>query len=294
MAIKTFISKKNKIINQALDNYLPAADLKPSKLHQSMRYSVLAGGKRLRPILTLVAAKLVGDLAEEDVLPAACAVELVHNYSLIHDDLPSMDDDDIRRGQPSNHNKFSPALAILAGDALLTLAFELLSDIKAVDAKKINMITKELAEGAGHQGMVGGQVVDIESEGKEIDSQELDYIHRHKTGALLKTSVRIGALMGGAKSEELTALTTYAEKIGLAFQIVDDILDVEGSSEKLGKAVGSDSNKDKATFPAIYGLSESKELAAETVEEAKEALDIFTDEANILKELADYIIQRDY
>ena len=294
MEIKSFITKKAKVINQALDNYLPASDSKPAKLHQSMRYSVLAGGKRLRPILTLVAAKLVGDLNEEDVLPAACAVELVHNYSLIHDDLPSMDDDDIRRGQPSNHKKFSPALAILAGDALLTLAFELVSEIETIDAERINLVTKELAQGSGHQGMVGGQVVDIESEGKEIDSAELDYIHQHKTGALLKTSVRIGALMGEASEKELTALTTYAEKIGLAFQIVDDILDVEGSSEKLGKAVGSDSNKDKATFPAIYGLAESKDLAAKTIQEAKDSLEVFGDEASILKDLADYIIQRDY
>ena len=294
MEIKSFITKKAKVINQALDNYLPASDSKPAKLHQSMRYSVLAGGKRLRPILTLVAAKLVGNLNEEDVLPAACAVELVHNYSLIHDDLPSMDDDDIRRGQPSNHKKFSPALAILAGDALLTLAFELVSEIETIDAERINLITKELAQGSGHQGMVGGQVVDIESEGKEIDSAELDYIHQHKTGALLKTSVRIGALMGEASEKELTALTTYAEKIGLAFQIVDDILDVEGSSEKLGKAVGSDSNKDKATFPAIYGLAESKRLAAKTIQEAKDSLEVFGDEASILKDLADYIIQRDY
>ena len=294
MSIKSFISQKAEIINEALDNYLPSSDLKPTKLHQAMRYSVLAGGKRLRPILTLVAADLVGDVSEKDILPAACALELVHNYSLIHDDLPSMDDDDVRRGQPSNHKKFTPALAILAGDALLTLAFELISEIEDIEAGKINSLTKELAQGSGHQGMVGGQVVDIESEGKEIDSQELDYIHRHKTGALLKTSVRLGALMGSATEKQLTALTTYAEKIGLAFQIVDDILDVEGSAEKLGKAVGSDLNKDKATFPAIYGLDESKELATQTVQEAKDALSIFGDEANLLKELANYIIQRDY
>ena len=294
MSIKSFISKKSEIINEALDDYLPSSDLKPTRLHQAMRYSVLAGGKRLRPILTLVAADLVGDLAEQDVLPAACALELVHNYSLIHDDLPSMDDDDVRRGQPSNHKKFTPAVAILAGDALLTLAFELISELENIEAEKINLLTKELAQGSGHQGMVGGQVVDIESEGKEIDSQELNYIHRHKTGALLKTSVRLGALLGQATEKELTALTTYAEKIGLAFQIVDDILDVEGSAEKLGKAVGSDLNKDKATFPAIYGLAESKELAEQTVQEAKDALEIFGDQAQILKELANYIIQRDY
>ena len=294
MEIKSVLAEKSEEINNALDDYLPPSDLKPMKLHQAMRYSVLAGGKRLRPILTLAAAKLVSDLDKTKILPAACAVELVHNYSLIHDDLPSMDDDDMRRGQLSNHKKFSPAVAILAGDALLTLAFELLSDLNGVEDAKINVITKELAQGSGHQGMVGGQVVDIESEGKEIDGDELDYIHRHKTGALLKTSVRIGALLGDSSKKELKALTTYAEKIGLAFQIVDDILDVEGTAEKLGKAVGSDSNKEKATFPTIYGLSESKELAAQTIQEAKESLAVFDDEAVLLKELADYIIQRDY
>ena len=294
MEIKSVLAEKSEEINNALDDYLPPSDLKPMKLHQAMRYSVLAGGKRLRPILTLAAAKLVSDLDKTKILPAACAVELVHNYSLIHDDLPSMDDDDMRRGQLSNHKKFSPAVAILAGDALLTLAFELLSDLNGVEDAKINVITKELAQGSGHQGMVGGQVVDIESEGKEIDGDELDDIHRHKTGALLKTSVRIGALLGDSSKKELKALTTYAEKIGLAFQIVDDILDVEGTAEKLGKAVGSDSNKEKATFPTIYGLSESKELAAQTIQEAKESLAVFDDEAVLLKELADYIIQRDY
>ncbi|MGM0501732.1 MAG: polyprenyl synthetase family protein [Bacillota bacterium] len=294
MSVKEFIAKKAEDINQALDYYLPAADLKPAKLHQSMRYSVLAGGKRLRPILTLVAADLVGDVEEEKIMPAACAVELIHNYSLIHDDLPSMDDDDFRRGQPSNHKKFTPAIAVLAGDALLTMAFELLSDIDDIDAEKVRLITKELAQGAGNQGMVGGQVVDIEAEGKKIDSDELNYIHRHKTGALLRTAVRIGAFLGSAAEEELEALTTYAEKIGLAFQIVDDILDIEGSAEKLGKAVGSDLDKDKATFPAIYGLQESKKLAEETINEAKTALEVFGSRAEILEKLADYIVQRDY
>ena len=294
MVVKKFIAKKAEVINEALDYYLPAEDLKPSKLHQSMRYSVLAGGKRLRPILTLVAAELVGNIEEKKVLPAACAIEFVHNYSLIHDDLPSMDDDDFRRGQLSNHKKFSPAIAVLAGDALLTLAFELLADIDDINAETIRLITKELAQGAGNQGMVGGQIVDIEAEGKKIDGDQLNYIHRHKTGALLKTSVRIGALLGSASQAKLKALTNYAEKIGLAFQIADDILDIEGSAEKLGKAVGSDLNKDKATFPAIYGLDESKELANTTIQEAKDALEIFGSKAEILRELADYIVQREY
>jgi geranylgeranyl diphosphate synthase type II len=294
MEVEEFIAQRAEVINDALDSYLPPADLKPTTLHQSMRYSVLAGGKRLRPILTLVAAELVGELEQSKVLPAACAIELVHNYSLIHDDLPDLDDDDFRRGQPSNHNQYSPAIAILAGDALLTLAFELVSDIDDISATKIKSITNELAQGSGNKGMVGGQVVDIEAEGKEIDSTELDYIHRHKTGALLKTAVRIGALLGEASSEELAALTTYAEKIGLAFQIVDDILDIEGSVEKLGKAVGSDLNQDKATFPEIYGLQESKKLATRTIQEAKRALAVVGDKAKVLEELADYIVQRDY
>ncbi|TDX48261.1 polyprenyl synthetase family protein [Orenia marismortui] len=293
MNIKEFINCKSKVINKELDKHLPAEDIHPIQLNKSMRYSVLAGGKRLRPILALEAAKLIGG-QEEDILPAACALELIHNYSLIHDDLPAMDDDDLRRGKPTNHKVFGEAMAILAGDALLTYAFEIMTKIDNVSAEQVLLAVKELAKASGSKGMVGGQVADILAEGHQIDSNELDYIHRHKTGALLKASVRIGAILSGANDEQLKALTTYAEEIGLGFQIVDDILDIEGDIEKIGKDVGSDLDRDKATFPAIYGLEESKKMASKTCKRAKEALNIFGEKAEVLLKLADYIIERDY
>ncbi|MCK8817524.1 polyprenyl synthetase family protein [Natroniella sulfidigena] len=291
MNIKEFISTKGELINEALDRYLP--EEKPEELHQAMRYSVLAGGKRLRPILTLVAAQLVGE-DEEKVLPAACALELVHNYSLIHDDLPCMDDDEIRRGKPTNHMVFGEGMAVLAGDALLTYAFELLAKIDDLPAERVLLATSKLAEAAGKQGMVGGQVADILAEGKEIDKEELEYIHTHKTGALLEAAVSMGAILAGASKKELTALQEYAQGIGLAFQIVDDILDIEGDAEKIGKDVGSDLERDKATFPAVYGLERSKEMAAKNCYQAKKAISIFGDQAEVLSELADYIIEREY
>ncbi|GAB6139182.1 polyprenyl synthetase family protein [Halanaerobaculum tunisiense] len=293
MKIKEFLETKRQLIDQALDNYLPVEDDKPTKLHQAMRYSVLAGGKRLRPILTLVAAKLVGG-SDDDVLPAACAIELVHNYSLIHDDLPCMDDDDYRRGQPTNHQVFGTGLAVLAGDSLLTLAFEMMAQLEHLPNDRVLQATNELAVAAGNQGMVGGQVADIEAETKQISKQELDYIHRHKTGALLKSAVRIGGVLAGANQEELAAFSTYAQNLGLAFQIVDDILDIEGDVATLGKDVGSDLDRQKATFPALYGLEEAKERAQELCQEAKEAVCIFGPEAEILLSLADYIIDRDH
>lgn len=293
MKIKEFLEAKRQLIDQALDDYLPEEDDKPTKLHQAMRYSVLAGGKRLRPILTLVAAKLVGE-SEDKVLPAACAIELVHNYSLIHDDLPCMDDDDYRRGQLTNHQVFGTGLAVLAGDALLTLAFEMMAQLEHLPDDRVLQATNELAVAAGNQGMVGGQVADIEAETKEISKQELDYIHRHKTGALLKSAVRIGGVLAGANQEELTAFSTYAQNLGLAFQIVDDILDIEGDVATLGKDVGSDLDREKATFPALYGLEEAKKRAQELCQEAKEAVRIFGPEAETLLSLADYITDRDH
>lgn len=294
MEIKQVIAEKADVINQALADYLPPKeDDQAAQLQQSMHYSVLAGGKRLRPILTLTAAELVGG-KEEEVLPAACAVELIHNYSLIHDDLPCMDDDDLRRGQPANHKQFGTGMAVLAGDALLTLGFEIMADLDYLPAERVLQATQELAEAAGNEGMIGGQVADIEAENREISKEELNYIHQHKTGALLKASVRLGAILAGAEQEELAALTTYAEKLGFSFQIVDDVLDIEGDQEKLGKNVGSDQNQDKTTFPALYGLEESKKMAADLCREAKEALAIFGEESELLKELADYVVEREY
>ena len=293
MKLKEFINQKAKLINQALEEFLPPPDKKPTKLHEAMRYSVLAGGKRIRPLLTLAACELVGG-DEKEVLPAACALELIHNYSLIHDDLPCMDDDDFRRGQPTNHKVYGEATAVLAGDALLTLAFEIMAEIDNLPKKRVLKGTAELAKAAGNKGMIGGQIADIEAEETKIAKEELTYIHQHKTGALLKVSVRLGAILAGANEEDLQALTAYAEKLGYTFQIVDDILDVEGDQKKLGKDVGSDQDKEKATFPAVYGLEKSKEMAARLTEEAKEALDSFGSKADMLAKLADYVIEREY
>ncbi|SJZ85508.1 polyprenyl synthetase family protein [Selenihalanaerobacter shriftii] len=295
MDINDFIISKADIINEALTIYLPAKEEKPKALHQAMGYSVLAGGKRLRPVLTLMVANLLFKKKEEEVLPAAIAIELIHNYSLIHDDLPCMDDDDYRRGKLTNHKVFGEGIAVLAGDALLTYAFELITQLEGdFTPKQVIKVTKEVAKGAGHQGMIGGQGADIVAEGETVSEDELEYIHNHKTGALLKTAVRVGAILGGANNEELTALTTYAHNIGLSFQIIDDILDIVGDEEKLGKDVGSDIDRDKATFPAIYGLEESKRMAKDKIQEAKKILSIFGDDAEPLIELADYIVDREY
>ncbi len=294
MSIKNYLDQKAKLINQELENILPNEDEKPIRLHKAMRYSVLAGGKRLRPALTITTADLISDKGKE-VLAAACAIELIHTYSLIHDDLPSMDDDEIRRGKPTNHLVFGNGIAILAGDALLTYAFEIMSGLDNFKQSDILKASNELAIAAGNQGMVGGQVADILAEGKTINKAELDYIHRNKTGALLKASVKIGAILAGANPKEIKALTEYAEEIGLAFQIVDDILDIEGDSEKLGKDAGSDLARDKATFPALYGLEEAKKLAKQKQAKAKQALEIFSNnKADLLAELADYIVERSY
>ena len=294
MSIKDYLEEKAELINQELKDILPTEDEKPAKLHKAMRYSLLAGGKRLRPALTITTADLIAGKGEE-VLPAACAIELIHTYSLIHDDLPSMDDDEIRRGKPTNHLVFGDGIAILAGDALLTYAFEIMSGLEGFKKGHILKASNELAVASGNQGMVGGQVADILAEGRAITKEELDYIHRHKTGALLKASVKIGAILAGANQAEIKALTEYAEEIGLAFQIVDDILDIEGDSEKLGKDAGSDLARDKATFPALYGLEEAKKLAKQKQEKAKQALDMFSnDKSDLLAELADYIVERSY
>ena len=267
----------------------------PLSLHKSMRYSVFAGGKRVRPILLLAACEAAGgDIVR--AMPAACAMEMIHTHSLIHDDLPAMDDDDFRRGNPTNHKVFGEATAILAGDALLTEAFILLSDDGAsagvAPVARLQVI-REIAVCAGSRGMVGGQVVDMESEGhRDIDFATVQYIHTHKTGALIKASVRSGALLGGASPGQLDAVTRYGEAIGLAFQIADDILDIEGTTEEIGKDAGSDEARGKATYPAVIGLAESKRLAAELVDRAFEALSPLGAPAEPLRQIALYIIKR--
>jgi geranylgeranyl diphosphate synthase type II len=293
MDLKEYLKTRCQLVDDALDRFLPDAGELPASLHGSMRYSVFAGGKRVRPILLLAACETVGG-ALRGALPAACAMEMIHTYSLIHDDLPAMDDDDFRRGNPTNHKVYGEATAILAGDALLTEAFILLSRAEEGPhpAARLRVI-QEIAHASGSRGMVGGQVVDMESEGKhEVDLATLSYIHTHKTGALIRASVRAGAILGGANTESLAALTRYGDAIGLAFQIADDILDVEGTTEELGKDAGSDQARGKATYPALVGLEASKARARELVEMALEALASFDERAEPLRAIASYIVKR--
>ncbi len=257
-----------------------------------MRYSLFAGGKRIRPVLCIAAAAAVAD-APVGVENAACTLELIHTYSLIHDDLPALDNDDLRRGRPTCHKVFGDAMAILAGDSLLTLAFEVLADLPQVDSSQRIQLVKELASAAGTVGgMIAGQVHDIEGEKQRPTAALLERIHRAKTGALLKASVRMGAIYAGADPDQLAALTSYGEHIGLAFQIVDDILDVEQSSEELGKTAGKDAQQHKITFPAVYGLSRSHEMAEHERLAAHLALQPFDERAERLRELADMVVRR--
>jgi len=294
MDLKEYLKKRCEIVDKALDQVLPKGDELPSSLHSSMRYSVFAGGKRVRPILMLAACEAVGGNPAA-AMPAACAMEMIHTYSLIHDDLPAMDDDDFRRGNPTNHKVYGEATAILAGDALLTEAFILLSHPEEGGGPAARLrVIQEIAQASGSHGMVGGQVVDMESEGGsvEIDLALLSYIHTHKTGALIRASVRAGAILGGADEAALTALTRYGEAVGLAFQIADDILDMEGTTEELGKDAGSDEARGKATYPRLVGLDASKKRARELVDLALDSLSRFDERAEPLRAIASYIVQR--
>lgn len=286
------LRKRAALVDEALESLLPASDAYPPLIHQAMRYSVMAGGKRLRPVLVMAGAEAVGGQAA-DVLTAACAFELIHTYSLIHDDLPAMDNDDYRRGKLTNHKVYGEAAAILAGDALLTLAFKLLAESKGTP-ENILQVIKEAATGAGTFGLIGGQVVDTLSEDSEFDEATLEYIHRNKTGALYKVSVRAGAILSGARDEQLAALTTYAENLGLAFQIKDDILDIEGDEKKIGKPVGSDVKNKKATYPALFGLEESRARALQAAERALVSLQTFGAEAQFLRSMIKFVIERDF
>lgn len=294
MDIRSYLSKKKSLVDKTLERLVPPAKTFPQSLYEAARYSLFAGGKRLRPILALAASEALGaDI--KGLLPVASALELIHTYSLIHDDLPAMDDDDLRRGRPTCHKVYGEAVAILAGDGLLTMAFEVLSDprnLKAIAPKTMLAIIREIAVASGAAGMVGGQVVDIESEGKEIDFPTLEYIHTRKTGALIRGSVRVGALYAKANEKRLKALTRYGELIGLAFQIADDILDITGTEEDLGKDIGSDIEKGKKTYPALIGIEESRKRAEEVVDKALSMLSIFDRKADPLRGLARYIIDR--
>lgn len=298
--LHSYFESRRKMVEQALNRYLDTTQSEPEVIHEAMRYSVFAGGKRLRPVLVLAGAEICGKKPEM-ALPTAAALELIHTYSLVHDDLPAMDDDDLRRGRPTNHKVYGEAVAILVGDALLTKAFELVArnaKIRGVHANTVPAVVELIAQGAGTFGMVGGQVLDIQAEGGKWRKRNhhtalLQDIHRQKTAALIRASLQAGATLAGASPQELTALGAYGEKIGIAFQIADDVLDVVADKKKLGKH-GSDVKNKKLTYPALYGLEESKKKAQLLVEEAKKALAPFGKRAQVLKQLANYIIERDH
>jgi geranylgeranyl diphosphate synthase type II len=295
-SLDLYLKTRLRMVEAALDEYLPKAATLPGSLHDSMRYSVFAGGKRIRPVLMAAACEAVGGCLE-DTLPAAAAIEMIHSYSLIHDDLPAMDDDDLRRGKPTNHKVYGEAIAILAGDGLLTEAFILLSSpqvLRSVSAFDRLEIIHQLSRAAGSLGMVGGQVVDMESEGQQIDLPTLEYIHTHKTGALILASIEIGAIIGGADEKQRLALHRYGEAAGLAFQVADDILDIVAEQSLLGKDVGSDEERGKATYPAILGLEGARQRARDLRDMAFSALEPFGSEARPLREIATYIIDRSF
>jgi geranylgeranyl diphosphate synthase type II len=291
MNLREYLGQQQKIVDAELDRLVPPESTDPQTIHRAMRYSLFAGGKRIRPILCIEAARTVTDNCA-GVVSAACSLEMIHTYSLIHDDLPAMDNDDYRRGKLTNHKVFGEGIAVLAGDGLLTLAFEVLANIDAPPGSKAQLIA-ELAVSSGTVGgMIGGQVADLEGEGKPPDAQLLETIHRAKTGALLRASLRMGAIYAGANEQQYQALSCYGEHVGLAFQIVDDILDVEQSSEELGKTAGKDAAQHKITFPAVYGLEESRRMAQVECGRAHGVLEPFGGRAERLHELADLIVQR--
>ncbi len=292
--LQPYLKERTRLVDSALDRYLPGADTLPTRLHEAMRYSVFAGGKRIRPILMLAACEAIGGEIKK-VLPAACAIEMVHSYSLIHDDLPAMDDDDFRRGNPTSHKVYGEATAILAGDGLLTEAFILLSDKSIrgdISAEQSCEVINILAKNSGSRGMVGGQVVDMEAEKSPVDLPTLEYIHTHKTGALILAAIEIGALLGGASEQQRRSLCQYGEAAGLAFQVADDILDIVADQSQLGKDVGSDQQRGKATYPALLGLNGARRHADELRERALAALAEFDSSAQPLREIANYIIDR--
>ena len=275
--------------------YMPKEEGYQKTVIEAMNYSLSAGGKRLRPILTLEACKIVGG-NEDEAIPFAIAIEMIHTYSLIHDDLPALDNDDLRRGRPTNHKVYGEAMGILAGDALLNYAFEVMlaGSINKENPEKYLKAINEIAKGAGIYGMIGGQVVDVESENKQIEKEKLDYIHMNKTAAMMVGCMRAGATIGGANSEQMEEITKYAKNIGLSFQIVDDILDIEGDEKLLGKKVGSDIENHKSTYPSLLGLDKSKEIAHNLIDEAKKSIEKLSDDVDFLKGLAEYIIDREY
>ncbi len=291
--LTSYIKSQNELINRFLESALPESH-QDQRIVAAMKYSLMAGGKRLRPVLCIAAAEAVGG-RPTDALPAAGALEMVHTYSLIHDDLPAMDDDELRRGKPTCHVTFDEATAILAGDALLTLAFQILSSVEISNASRAAawlQVIRTIASAAGYGGMIQGQMLDISSEGRTLSIGELESMHHLKTGALIDASLRCGGIIGGANTEQLTSLERYAQNVGLAFQVADDILNVEGDPKLMGKAVGTDQLREKSTYPSILGLKESKELAHHLVHKALQAIENFDNRSDALRAIAKYVIER--
>jgi geranylgeranyl diphosphate synthase type II len=294
LELKAYLKEKKAVVDAALQDYFPQPKGPAATLTEAMHYSLFAGGKRLRPILCIAGAEAVKGI-ETDVLQAACALECIHTYSLIHDDLPLMDNDDLRRGKPTSHKVFGEATALLAGDALLTEAFKIMATTRTserIAADRVLRVICLIAGAAGYRGMVGGQLVDIQSEGKAVDLETVQFMHLHKTAALIAAAVTSGMILAGGGEKQIKCIRTYGEKIGLAFQISDDILDLEGDSQSLGKMVGADLNRGKATYPALVGLPRSKEIQSDLVNKALQALNMFGAEAQPLRLIGRYIIER--
>jgi geranylgeranyl diphosphate synthase, type II len=293
MELKRYLVARQKEVDRALDRFLPKESTPPATIHKAMRYSLFAGGKRLRPILCLAAAEACGGKISP-ALPLACAVECIHTYSLIHDDLPSMDNDDLRRGRPTCHKVFGEGIAVLAGDALLTIAFEIAATVKLPRRYPLPEVLREIATAAGSRKLIAGQVADLEAEGRRLNRAQLRYIHENKTAALLTASVRLGAMTANATAKQLAAITDFGRALGLAFQVIDDILDVTQTSEKLGKSAGKDIAAKKATYPAVIGLEKSRAEARRLTTEAHRALESLGERATTLRALADYLLRREY
>ncbi|WP_193210569.1 polyprenyl synthetase family protein [Luteolibacter marinus] len=291
--LKTYLATRAAEVDAALDAFLPQAKEKPATIHKAMRYSIFAGGKRLRPILCLAAAEACGG-DPESAMPPACAVEILHTYSLVHDDLPCMDDDDLRRGRPTCHKVYGEGMAVLTGDALLTEAFLIVAQTPAAKRYPAASYVMELALTGGSTKLIGGQVMDLEGEGKKLTKAQLVKIHESKTAALLTTSIRLGAMSANATDKQLEALSVFGRALGLAFQVIDDILDVTASTEVLGKTAGKDLAVEKATYPAILGLEKSRKEAAKLTQQAMDALQPFGKKAQRLREIAEYLLKREY
>ena len=291
--LKTYLTDRSAVVDAALNRFIPSEDTSPPTIHKAMRHSIFAGGKRLRPILCLAAAEACGG-SIDTAMPAACAVECLHTYTLIHDDLPCMDDDDFRRGVPTCHKVYGEGVAVLAGDALQALAFQLLAEVPSNARFNVGDYVRELAITSGSLHLIGGQVMDLEGEGKKLPLADLRYVHESKTAALLTTSIKLGGMSAGASAEQIAALHAFGWNTGLAFQIIDDILDVTQTTEKLGKSAGKDLASEKSTYPALLGLDASRAEAHRLTTEAMNALSIFGDQAERLRQMAGYLLARDY